>query len=294
MGQYKLVSDYRNDESLKDSFNALAMKTFGLDFRGWYDKGYWDGDYIPYSFVDGGKVIANASVFKMKVIIHGIAYNGIQIGTVMTDVAYRNQGLSKQLMEQIMQEYESPCDFMYLFANNTVLDFYPRFGFTRMNESEFYLEAAKSSIQINEETKLKKLTIENDLALLEKYAQNRSVNSQILDVADNKSLLMFYFTLVFRNHIFYLEELETVVLMAKEEGTLHIYDIISLNVIDVEDVLASILSESVEKIIFHFTPDFAIEGMNAIATTNDADALFVLMKKPLLEGNFKFPITSHC
>lgn len=294
MERYKLVSGYRNDESLKDSFNALAIKTFGLDFRGWYNRGYWDDNYIAYSFVHEGKIVANASVFKMSVIINGVVYNGIQIGTVMTDEAYRNQGLSKQLMEQIMQEYESTCDFMYLFANNTVLDFYPRFGFTRMNESEFYLEAAKSSIQINEDTKLKKLTIEDDLALLEKYAQNRSVNSQILDVADNKSLLMFYFTLVFRNHIFYLEELETVVLMAEEEGTLHIYDIISLKMVDPKDVLSSILSESVEKALFHFTPDFAIEGMNAIVTPNDADALFVLMKNPLLEGNFKFPITSHC
>lgn len=294
MEQYKLVSGYRNDENLKDSFNALAMKTFGLDFRGWYNKGYWNDDYIPYSFVDGGKVIANASVFKMSVIIHGIAYNGIQIGTVMTDEAYRNQGLSKKLMEQIMKEHENTCDFMYLFANDTVLDFYPRFGFTRLNESEFYLEAAKSSIQRNKETKLKKLTIENDLALLERYAQNRSVNSSILDVADNGSLLMFYFTLVFRDNIFFLEELETVVLMAEEENTLHIYDIISLKGTDSKAVLAIILNETVEKIVFHFTSDFAIEGMKAIVIANDSDALFVLMKKPLLEGNFKFPITSHC
>ncbi|MFD1032656.1 GNAT family N-acetyltransferase [Metaplanococcus flavidus] len=294
MGQYKLVSGYRNDESLKGSFNALAMKTFGLDFRGWYNRGYWDDNYIPYSFVDEGKIIANASVFKMSVIIQGIAYNGIQIGTVMTDVAYRNQGLSKQLMEQIMKEHENACDFMYLFANDTVLDFYPRFGFTRLNESEFFLEVEKSSIQRNEETEVERLTIENDLALLERYAKDRYVNSTVLDVKHSESLLMFYFTLVFPNSIFYLEELETVVLMAEESGTLHIYDIISLKAPDIEGLLASILEETTEKAVFHFTPDFAIEGMEATVTPNDADALFVLMKKPLLEGNFKFPLTSHC
>lgn len=42
MEKYGLVSDYRNNESLKESFNSLAMKTFELDFRGWYNKGYWN------------------------------------------------------------------------------------------------------------------------------------------------------------------------------------------------------------------------------------------------------------
>ena len=46
MQKYELVSNYRDNESLKQSFNSLAMKTFNLDFRGWYDKGYWNDNYI--------------------------------------------------------------------------------------------------------------------------------------------------------------------------------------------------------------------------------------------------------
>lgn len=67
MAKYELVSDYRHNEKLKASFNDLAMKTFGLDFRGWYNKGYWNDQYIPYSFVQAGKVIANASIYKMSI-----------------------------------------------------------------------------------------------------------------------------------------------------------------------------------------------------------------------------------
>jgi len=63
---------------LKESFNALAMKTFKLDFRGWYNKGYWNDTYIPYSFVDQGKIISNASINKMSVIINDKVYKGIQ------------------------------------------------------------------------------------------------------------------------------------------------------------------------------------------------------------------------
>lgn len=294
MGKFTLVSDYRQNESLKGSFNSLAMETFNLDFRGWYNKGYWNDTYIPYSFVDEGKIIANASVFKMSVIINGITYNGIQIGTVMTDVNYRNQGLAKQLMKHILKEYENTCDFMYLFANDTVLDFYPRFGFTRLNESEFCLELAKSPIRMNSDIKVKKLTIKNDHALLERYAKNRCVNSPALDVVHNESLLMFYFTVVFRENIFYVEDLETIVLMEEEKDILHIFDIISLDAHRIETFLASILKQKTKKIVFYFTPDFAMEGMKATVMPNDSDALFVLTNKSLLEGNYRFPLTSHC
>lgn len=293
MQKYDLVSDYRFNESLKQSFNSLAMKTFKLDFRGWYDRGYWNDNYIPYSFVDKGKVIANASVNKMSIIINGETYRAIQVGTVMTDENYRNQGLAKQLMQHILKEYENSCDFLYLFANETVLDFYPRFGFTRLDESEFSVDLAKSSIQKNTDAKVKLLTIENDPALLEKFAKNRYVNSSVLDVEQNESLLLFYFTLVFHEAIFYVEDLETIVLMEEEEDIVRIFDIISLQAPNVEAVLASIVKQTTKKVVFSFTPDFTIEGMTATIMPNDDDALFVLTKKPLLKGNFMFPLTSH-
>lgn len=294
MGKYKLVSDYRNNEGLKESFNALVMKTFKLDFRDWYNKGYWNDTYIPYSLVDEGKIISNASINKMSIIINGKVYKGIQIGTVMTDENYRNQGLAKQLMLHIMKEHENTCDFMYLFANDTVLDFYPKFGFKRLNESEFSLDLAKSSIEIKIDAKIKQLSIDNDLELLEKYAKNRHVNSMILDVVHNESLLIFYFTIVFHEAIFYVEDLETIVLLEEDGDTLHIFDIISLNAYNVEAVLESIVKEATKKVVFYFTPGFTTKGMTATMMPNDDDALFVLAKKEFLKGNFMFPLTSHC
>lgn len=292
--KYQLVSNYRHNEKLKASFNDLAMKTFGLDFRGWYNKGYWNDRYIPYSFVQEGKVIANASVYKMSIRVNGERLKGIQIGTVMTDEHYRHQGLAKQLMLHIIKEYEGACDFMYLFANNTVLDFYPKFGFTRVHESEFSLDLIKTPIQPNKMANIRQLTIEQDLAHLENYAKNRHIHSNILDVEHNESLLMFYFTLVFPHAIYYLEELETIVLMEEEEGVLTIYDIISLQATNAEAVLTSIIKDTTKKVVFYFTPDFTMEGMTATITPNDDDALFIHSKKPFLQGHFMFPLTSHC
>ncbi|KPN97551.1 GNAT family N-acetyltransferase [Lysinibacillus sp. ZYM-1] len=293
MEQYKLVSNYRHDEKLKDSFNDLAIKTFGLDFRGWYNKGYWNDQYIPYSFVKDENVIANASIYKMSIRINGERMNGIQIGTVMTDENYRHQGLAKQLMLHILKEYEGAYDFMYLFANNTVLDFYPKFGFSRIHESEFSLDLTNKPIQ-PKNANVQQLTIEQDLELLENYAKKRDTQSSMIEVEQNESLLMFYFTLVFPNAIYYLEDLKTIVLMEEEEGVLNIYDIISLQSINVEELLASIVKETTQKVVFYFTPEFTMEGMTATILPNDDDALFVLSKKPILQGNFMFPLTSHC
>jgi len=293
MKKYELVCDYRHDDRLKDSFNDLAIKTFGLDFRGWYNKGYWNDQYIPYSFVQAGKVIANASIYRMSIRLNGERLKGIQIGTVMTDEHYRHQGLAKQLMLHLMEEYEGACDFMYLFANETVLDFYPRFGFTRIHESEYSLDLTTRPIQ-PKLTSVQQLTIEEDLALLEEYAKNRYIHSSMIAVEENESLLMFYFTLVFPHAIYYLEELETIVVMEEEEGVLNIYDIISLQATNAEAVLTSIIKDTTKKVVFYFTPGFTIEGMTATITTNDDDALFILSKKPFLQGHFMFPLTSHC
>lgn len=45
----------------------------------------------------------------------------------MTHPDYRGQGLAKKLLEHVIAKYEDQYDFLYLFANDTVLDFYPKF-----------------------------------------------------------------------------------------------------------------------------------------------------------------------
>ena len=84
--------------------------------------------------MDGNKLVANESVSIMKINILEEERIYIQIGTVMTDEEYRNQGLSRFLMEKVLSEWENKCDCIYLFANDTVLDFNPKFGFERVYE----------------------------------------------------------------------------------------------------------------------------------------------------------------
>ena len=56
----------------------------------------------------------------------------IQLGTVMTHPDYRKKGLSRVLTNKAIADYREKCDLIYLFANSSVLNFYPKFGFGRI------------------------------------------------------------------------------------------------------------------------------------------------------------------
>jgi len=138
MVNYQLVSDYKFNETSRESFNELAKLVFGIDFKKWYEKGCWNDNYICYSFADGDQIIANASISKMTIVSNGKEYHAIQVGTVMTHPDYRNQGLSKKLMDHIIEQYEKEYDFIYLFANDSVLDFILNLGLKEYQKVDFH------------------------------------------------------------------------------------------------------------------------------------------------------------
>ena len=98
----ELISNYMTDDSSRKMLNELTQKTFGFDFEGWVQGGYFEGDYIPYSLTEGGRMLANVSANKMHFMQRGTKKNYIQIGTVMTDEDYRMRGLGRKLMEHVI------------------------------------------------------------------------------------------------------------------------------------------------------------------------------------------------
>lgn len=192
MQELIFMKNYKNNEVLRKSFFELAAETFDIDFENWYQQGYWGEGYVPYSYVDGDQVIANVSVNILELIIHGEKKKAIQIGTVMTHPDYQGKGLSTRLMNKVLQEYENKYDCMYLFANESVLDFYPKFGFKPVEEHLFSMDytAKKSPKPAN----LRKLNVTNadDLHLIQKFASERLPVSRHFGTAQTHGILMFY------------------------------------------------------------------------------------------------------
>ncbi|UNK16398.1 GNAT family N-acetyltransferase [Paenibacillus sp. N3/727] len=295
MSDYQFIIDYKNNETYKESFTELAKMIFEIDFKKWYEKGCWNDNYICYSYVDRDKVIANASITKMTVVSNGKEYKAIQVGTVMTHPDYRNQGLSGKLMNHIIEKYEKEYDFIYLFANESVLDFYPKFGFVKVQESSFSLNVSDLKKRPDKTHTLRKLDTNNtnDFQMMEEFSVERIPVSSIFGVKNNESLLMFYFILAFNDAIYYIEEDDVIVMFEQEDHHLHIFDIISKKRVELDSILNHIVSADTEIIHFHFTPDYDIKNIHTEFITESDDTLFV---RPLLEDEtkpFLFPLTSH-
>ncbi|SDB85327.1 GNAT family N-acetyltransferase [Shouchella lonarensis] len=291
MKNYQYIYDYKDHQVYRESFNELAEKTFGINFHLWYEKGCWNDRYICHSYVDGDRVVANVSVNKMTVVRAGKEYRALQIGTVMTHPDYRNQGLSKALMKKIDDRYEGQYDFMYLFANDDVLDFYPKFGFTRMHERNDVLDVRNWEKQPT--AQVRKLDPEDrkDFALLQTFAEERVPVSSECGIKDGQHLLMFHFLLGFPESIYLIEEEEIIVLYDEVEGTLHLYDVISRQRVDLKKMLPMIISPHTKEIVFHFVPDYLERGL--VEKETDGDALFVRSSVPFATTKLLFPVTSH-
>ena len=281
MTKPKFYKDYKNNEKLRKSFNDLATFVFNINFEEWYEEGYWNNRYIPYSYVDGDRVIANVSVNLLDFVVNGEKKRAIQIGTVMTHPDYRDQGLSASLMNKVLEEYENQYDFMYLFANQTVLDFYPKFGFQRANDYQFsmdYLPVQSSTSCIRKLDSNK-----DDLDFIYKMARERVPVSNRFGTTNTEDLLMFYCIYVFRNDLYFVEEEQAIVIFKVEGMQVDIFDIVSKKEVNIDRILSKITHRDTNKIIFHYTPDY--QGM-AIQNEiyNGDDVLFVKTS-----GNYDYP-----
>ncbi|MCC8436759.1 GNAT family N-acetyltransferase [Brevibacillus sp. M2.1A] len=295
MGEYRLISDYKHIETYKESFNDLAKQIFQLDFKEWDNKGFWNANYVCYSYLDGEQVIANASASKMLVTCNGKEYKALQIGTVMTHPAYRNQGLAAKLMNHILETREKEYDFIYLYANDTVLDFYPKFGFERALESSFRLLASDLKKQVGQKSVLRKLDVDNeaDFNIMKEFAAKRIPVSSRLGVKDSEHLLMFYFLLVFRDAIYYLEEEDVIVLFEREDDQLRVFDLVSKEPVDIEAVISHLVTAETSNIQFHFMPDSENKKIQSAWMTTTDDVLFVRPSLKIEAEHFRFPLTSH-
>lgn len=289
----KLVSDYKDNDILRASFNRLADQTFGIQFEEWYQRGFWDDKYICYSYITAENVVvSNLSINKMEIILNGELIKAIQIGTVMTHAMYRNRGLSRKLLEHVLDKYKTEYQLFYLFANQNVLEFYPKFGFEHISQTQFWSEINLNALTDN--SKLLKVDISKnaDFELILKLAKNRQAISRVFGVVNNPSLIMFYCLFVYSDYLYYSEEQNTLVIYKHENDLLHLYDIISPTAFDFSSLLVEIAGKDTKTIQYYFTPDLL--NMDTSTTSFEAtDVLFCLPSSKINIASFMSPITAQ-
>ncbi len=290
----KLITNYILDDDLRHKLNDLTQTTFGFDFEAWVTNGYFEGDYITYSFIENDKIISNASANIMTFNQNGVVKNYIQIGTVMTDGAYRKQGLAKKLIEHILAEYKDKCDGFYLYGDLDALDFYRKVGFSEGLQYRYTLKDGYINGACDGEGFVK--VSENDIELKAKYMDTirNGVANSSFDQINRYGLCMFYTADM--DNVYYSADLDCFVVMEKWDDTLVVQNIFSKKQVAMKDVISRI-SEEYKELKLGFTPH--TEDVNLFEATafdgEDDYRLFYIGDelKSIEEEKLYFPQLSH-
>ena len=248
MACLNIVKHYREDAALRRSFNELAEETFGLNFENWYQMGYWGDCYDPYSIVEDGKIVANVSLNRTDMVIGGRRKRLYQLGTVMTAPEYRNRGYIRAIMAEIEKD-TADADGVYLFGNDSVLGFYPKFGFVKGKEYVYTRDAAQTGE--NRMARVLMDTPENRDKLL--AAMEKSTFPTHCHMVDNPGLIFFYAAQFMQECVYFCKDLNAWVIAEPEDGTLLIHAVFTEKTVSLDDVIGAFGAE-VRKVTLGFAP----------------------------------------
>ncbi len=243
----ELIYNYMKNDVYRYMLNDLTMKTFGFSFESWVINGYFKGDYIPYSYLEDGKIICNVSVNRMDFLQNGCVKHYIQIGTVMTDEAYRHRGLAGKLLQYVLEKYEGQCDGIYLFGDLSVLGFYEKAGFGQLREYRYLLKEGTVSradtcgfIPMQESRRAQYLAA----------IRHGTVFSALEQI--NKFGLQLFYTASLEN-VYYHPQLDCFAVLEKDGNTLVLQSVICKEKLPLQTVIAQ-LGSDYDRLMLGFAP----------------------------------------
>ena len=231
------ITNYMNDAEKRHMMNDLTRRTFCFDFEDWVTGGFCEGTYIPYSFEENGRIVSNASANIMDFVQNGKRRKYIQIGTVMTDEAYRRRGLAGKLVRKILDDNLDSCDGVYLFANLDALDFYRAM---RLSESTQYQYTLKKGAVNSSERGLFQPAVEGLKEKNRRAVRASAVNSA-LEQVNNFSLQMFYTADM--EDVYYSDELDCFSVWEMCGETLYLKSVIAERRIPLAEVVSRLGAE---------------------------------------------------
>lgn len=247
----KVIHNYRHDAALRASFNALAEQTFGLNFENWYHNGFWTDAYDPYSVVIDGQVVANVSLNRTDMVIGGRRRRIYQLGTVMTAPEYRNRGYSRLIMEAIEKD-TADADGVYLFGSDSVLGFYPRFGFQQDQEFLWHRQVRQSG-----ECRMENVPMDGPAGwerLADAMARSRFPGG--CRMVDNPGLIFFYVSQFMQSCVYRCDDPDVWVIAELEDGELTLHNVFSPAPVSLDTVVEA-FGGGVSHVTLGFSPEDA-------------------------------------
>jgi predicted N-acetyltransferase YhbS len=278
------------DTAWHEAFIRYVPRVFPrVSFRRWYELGGWNEDYRAFAIADGNEIVANASLHRMSILLNGRALTGWQLGAVGVVPEWRGRGLQRPIMERLLGSVPAE-DIVFLFANDTVLDFYPLFGFRRVAEAIFAADHAMAPSR----ERLRVLSLENaaDRALLERIASQSAPVTRDFGARDYSGILLWYWANFYEGRFHYCEREDAILVAEEEKGTLRLCDVLSREPFGLREWLPALARQPARRIEFGFTPGAWWPEARPAAEYIDSP-LFVRGDHAMPRGPFKFPMLAQ-
>jgi len=280
----------RHDAVLRHAFCSFVQSVFkGADFHLWAAHGGWSEDYEVWVVLHEGRVVSGAGVMRMDLVIHGRRQTGWQIGAVATTPAWRGRGLSRvvlqAMLEHIAAHGEAP---VFLFANSSVLDFYPRFGFRRVMQQQYRAEVDIAP-QPGQAIDLDIRDAAQREMLAQMYRRARSVDAKF-------SVVGYYPAAIFHllhlpRRCVHLPRHDAVLIVRQEGDRLYLDDVVAAAPIDLHAVLPAVIAAPLRHIEFGFRPSGLWNGETQAGV--DGEMLFLRGAPDIEAPDLHFPDLAH-
>jgi GNAT superfamily N-acetyltransferase len=281
--------DYWDSLDLKMEFINFLLHILGLDLSLWDKMGFWDRRYRPFSYFSGNSLVSNVCVYSMDMTIRGQQCLVAQISAVGTLPEYRRKGLSYQLTQKAMDWAQKNHDFFFLFADQEAYHLYNKCGFRQVDEYKASISVSGNVAQSGA-VKLD-IQIKDHVELIYSLASNREPVSDILGVSNNK-LFMFWCLYYLKGHIYYIPELDILVLYKRDNRLLTIFDIVGTDIPAFAEIYPYICDEYDKTVEFLFMVDKLNPGYFERKKIED-NGTHISGDFPLENTQFIFPFTAH-
>jgi len=238
-----------NDPIYTAAFDDLVQEVFKFSFKPWLERNLWDQRYESHSIMEDGKMLANVCIFKTDMLVRGQPVRAHQFGAVATRASQRGKGLSRMLIEHVLDMYPNVPSF--LGANDTVTEFYTRFGFRPVQTYRPVMDIAIDNIASE------KCTIDDDI--VQKALYGRRAYSSLVDSVNTETVQICQMLTnpKYKNHIYFLAKCGVVIVARQVGETLFLSDVICGDgSITFDDIAKELPFSGVIRVEFEFCPDW--------------------------------------
>jgi GNAT superfamily N-acetyltransferase len=247
------VHQSNSAEEYRALLNNLLQESFGLSLESWFSTWGWPDDYTCFSLLENGRMLANASVYRMDLLIQDVEQEWLQLGGVATRKDRQGEGLSRQLLQFIFDQY--PEKSFFLCANERVLDFYPRFGFQRIPSWQPILETRRIPVRLGRSHGSMRQLQLNDPQVKD-YLTGRRCFSRLFDCTNAAPIDWFHLLLEYATNIYEIPALQTMLVAHQTGSILNLAGVWARQPISFSELAPALDFPGISAIHFGFQPDW--------------------------------------